>query len=69
MTRGRSESCGSMEDMLKRKKDESEVGAGKEEEVFRASKKTVKSPDVEKGKKEGMEEIWRLREEIREVKG
>lgn len=69
MTRGRSESSGSIEDMLKRKRDESGVRTGKEEEVFRTNKKTVRSPDVERGKEEGMEEMLRrlMREELREV--
>lgn len=68
VVRGRSESCRRIKDMLKRKRDESGVGAGEEGEVFRTSKKTP-SPDVERLKEKGIEETLRrlMREELREV--
>lgn len=69
VVRGRSESCGSIEDMLKRKRDESGVGAREEGEIFRTSKKKVRSPNVERGREEGIEETMRrlMRKELREV--
>lgn len=48
--------------MLKRKRDES----GEEGEVFRTNKKTVRFPDVERGREEGIEKTMRRlrREEL-----
>lgn len=56
IARGRSKSCGSQEDMWKRKRGTRGRG---EEEVFRSSKKTVRSPDVEKGMGGGVEGMMR----------
>lgn len=67
VARDRSESCESIEDMLKWKRDESE--AREEGKVFRTSKKTVKSPDIERVREEGIKETLRrlMREKLREV--
>lgn len=47
VVRERSESYGSIEDMFKRKRDDAEDGTKKKgEEIFRTSKKTLRSPDV-----------------------
>lgn len=81
ITKGRSESYGSIEDMIKRKRDESGIeGQGGEEkgEVFRTSKKTLRSPDVwslgEKRLEETIrrlmrEELSEMMKEIKELKG
>lgn len=67
--RGRSGSCGNIEEMLKRKIDDSGKRKGVEEEIFNRSKKTVRSPGVKKEMGEGIEEIIKrlMREELREV--
>lgn len=57
--RGRSESCGSIEEMWKRKREESGEGKGGKEEIFKISKKTVRSPDLGKGMGGGVEEMMR----------
>lgn len=72
--RGRS---GSIDELLKRKREEQ--GDGRDiEDIFKRSKKTVRSPDTKKGTDKGEEEEWKivlermeemkreLREDIRE---
>lgn len=66
---GRRGSCGL--DAIWKKKKEEQVKEGKEGvEVFRDSKKTIRSPDVEKGIGRGMEEMLRrlMREKLGEVR-
>lgn len=41
-------SCGTIEELWKRKREEQVEGGKEEEKVFRSSKKTVRSPDVER---------------------
>lgn len=48
-SRGRSDSCGSIEEIWIKKREEQLEGGGGGEEAFRGSKKTARSPDVEKG--------------------
>lgn len=48
-TKDRNDSCGSLEEMWKRKRKE-QGKVGRREEIFRGSKKTVMSPDMEKEK-------------------
>lgn len=78
IARGRSENCGSLEEMRKRKREEQGEGESEEGEIFRNSKKTIRSLDVEKemgGAKEveGMtrrlirEELGKVMKEIRKV--
>lgn len=76
--RGRSEICENIEEMWKRKREKQGEGGGREEEVFRGSKKTVRSLDIEKRMGAGLEEIMRrlireklrgVMEEIKEIKG
>lgn len=51
----RSESCGSLEEMWKKKREESMEGLkGKEEGAFRKSKKTIRLPEIKKRKGEKM---------------
>lgn len=51
----RSESCGSLEEMWKKKREESMEGLkGKEKGAFRKSKKTIRLPEIEKRKGEKM---------------
>lgn len=45
--RERRGSYGNVEKMLKRKREEGRGGEVKEKEIFRTSKKTVRSPDIE----------------------
>lgn len=75
--RVRSQSCGSLEKMWKKNRVESGEGRGGEE-IFRISKKTVRSPEVGKGMGEGIEKMMRklmrkelgeVMKEIKEVKG
>lgn len=67
--KGRSGSYGNIEEMLRRKREEVGERKGTEGEVFSRSKKTTRSPELEKEKKEGMEEMMRLmREELREMR-
>lgn len=69
VARSRSGSCGSMEKIWKRKwEGQEEGGKRKEGEVFKASKKTVRSPDIMRGEKKGMIEMMKrlLRENRKE---
>lgn len=76
--RGRSKSCGSLEEIWKRKREEQGEGGREEEEIFRSNKKTVRSSDMDVkglgGGVEGMvrrlmrEELGKVMKEIREVK-
>lgn len=70
ITNGRSKSYGSIEDMIKRKRDESGMGErqeGQEEgEVFRTNKKTLRFPDVGSLGEKGLEQTMRrlMREDL-----
>lgn len=67
--RVRSQSCGSLEKMWKKNREESGEGREGEKEILRISKKTVRSPEVGKGMGEGIEKIMRrlMRKELEEV--
>lgn len=58
-TKDRNDSCGSLEEMWKRKRKEQGKVERREEEIFRGSKKTVMSPDMEKEKEKWVEEMMR----------
>lgn len=71
--RGRSRSCGSIEEIWNRRREDSGEWEEGEGEIFRKSKKTVRSPDLKKGMGKGVEmmraELRELVKEIKEVRG
>lgn len=67
--RGRSGSCESIEEMWKKKREQSREWEGGDGEIFRKRKQTVRSPDLVKEIGKGVEKMMKtlMREELREV--
>jgi len=65
--RERNGSCGSIEEMWKRKRVDQEGGGEEGEEIFRSSKKTVRSPGIEKRRE--LDVVEMMRRMLKEVRG